>query len=48
VWLEIPGKGLLFVEELRQGRLLRKFQLYGEVGLEYGAETYHGLIKDLT
>ena len=48
VWLEIPGKGLLFVEELARTGSSRKFQLYGEVGLEYGPESYHGLIKDLS
>ncbi|MFD5111443.1 DUF5309 family protein [Streptomyces sp. NPDC058391] len=48
VWLEIPGKGLLFAEQLAKVGASEKWQLYGEVGLEYGPETYHGLIKDLT
>lgn len=48
VWLEIPGKGLLFAEPLAKTGASEKWQLYGEVGLEYGAENYHGLIKDLT
>jgi len=48
VWLEIPGKGLLFAEQLAKTGASEKWQLYGEIGLEYGAETYHGLIKDLT
>jgi len=48
VWLEIPGKGLLFAEPLAKTGASEKWQLYGEIGLEYGAETYHGLIKDLT
>lgn len=48
VFLNIPGKGLLFVEELARTGASRKFQLYGEVGLEYGPETYHALIKDLS
>jgi hypothetical protein len=47
VFLNIPSKGLLFVEELAQTGATRKFQLYGEVGLEYGPETYHGLITEL-
>jgi hypothetical protein len=47
VWLEIPGKGLLFAEMLAKVGASEKWQLYGEVGLEYGPETYHGLIKDL-
>ena len=48
VFLEIPEKGLLFVEELARTGASRKFQLYGEVGLEYGAPNAHGLIKDLS
>lgn len=48
VFLEIPGKGLLFTEEIARTGAARKFQLYGEVGLEYGPETFHALVKDLT
>ncbi|MFG3586616.1 DUF5309 family protein [Streptomyces sp. NPDC047990] len=48
VWLEIPGKGLLFAEPIAKVGASEKWQLYGEVGLEYGAESYHGLIKDLS
>ena len=51
VFMEIPtpqGVGTLFVEELARTGSSRKFQLYGEVGLEYGAPNAHGLIKDLT
>lgn len=48
VWLEIPEKGLLFVEELARSGASRKFQLYGEVGLEYGPTNAHGVIKDLS
>jgi len=48
VWLEIPSKGLLFAEPIAKTGASEKWQLYGEVGLEYGPENYHGLIKDLT
>ncbi|MFF3060923.1 DUF5309 family protein [Streptomyces sp. NPDC057909] len=48
VWLEIPGKGLLFAEQLAKVGASEKWQLYGEVGLEYGPEIYHGVIKDLS
>lgn len=48
VFLNIPDKGLLFTEELARTGASRKFQLYGEVGLEYGPETYHGILKNLT
>jgi hypothetical protein len=47
-FLEIPGKGLLFTEELARTGASRKFQLYGEIGLEYGPELNHILIKDLS
>lgn len=47
VFTNIPGKGLLFAEELGRTGAARKFQLYGEIGLEYGAETYHGKITGL-
>lgn len=46
VFLEIPNKGLLFTEELARTGASRTFQLYGEIGLEYGAETYHGVLKN--
>lgn len=44
VFLNIPDKGLLFTEELARVGSSRKFQLYGEVGLEYGPETYHAVL----
>ena len=47
-WLDIPGKGRLFVEPLAQVGSASRFQLYGEVGLKYGAPIEHGLIKDLS
>ena len=48
VFTEIPGKGLLFAEQLARTGSSEKWQLYGEIGLEYGPETYHALIKDLS
>lgn len=47
-FLEVPGKGRLFAEPLAKVGASEKWQLYGEVGLEYGPEVYHGLIKDLS
>ncbi|HWD78357.1 MAG TPA: DUF5309 family protein [Kribbella sp.] len=47
-FLSIPGKGMLFVEALGKTGASEKWQLYGEVGLEYGPETYHGVIADLS
>lgn len=51
VFMEIPtphGAGTLFVEELARTGSSRKFQLYGEIGLEYGPANAHALIKDLS
>lgn len=47
VFTEIPGKGLLFTEPLAKTGAKEKEQLYGEIGLQYGPEQFHGLIKDL-
>jgi hypothetical protein len=44
VFLEIPGKGLLFVEPLAKTGASDKAQLYGEMGLKYGNERKHGKI----
>ena len=48
VMLEIPGKGFFFAEELAKTGAAWKWQLYGEIGLEYGPEIYHGKITGLT
>jgi hypothetical protein len=47
-FLSIPGKGLFFFEPLGKAGAAEKFQIYGEIGLEYGPETYHAIIKDLS
>lgn len=44
VFLNVPNKGHMFVEPLAKTGASDKYQLYGEVGLEYGPETYHGLL----
>jgi hypothetical protein len=44
VWLEIPDKGKLFAERLPIAGASEAWQLYGEVGLEYGLEQHHGAI----
>jgi len=46
--LAIPGKGLVFVEPLAQTGSAWNFQLYGEIGLMYGPELWHGSITGLT
>lgn len=48
VFLSIPGKGVLFVEPLAQTGAAWNYQLYGEVGLEYGPQQWHGKIINLT
>jgi hypothetical protein len=47
VFLEVPGKGHFFAEPLAKTGASEDVQLYGEVGLEYGAESHHGLLTGL-
>lgn len=44
VFLLIPGKGFLFVEELAKVGAAERRQMYGEVGLRYGNERKHAKI----
>jgi hypothetical protein len=46
VFTEIPNKGPLFVEPLAKTGATEKFQIYGEIGLEYGAERHHGKLTN--
>lgn len=45
VFLEIPGKGTFFAEPLAKTGALDRVQIYGEIGLKYGAEQHHGKLK---
>ncbi len=47
VMMEIPGKGLLFQEELSRVGSSDKRQIYSEAGLDYKHEVFHGVIDDL-
>lgn len=47
VGLEIPRKGVFFVEPLAKTGASERGQLYGEFGLEYGSERQHGAITGL-
>jgi len=47
VYLETPGKGHFFAEPLAKTGASEDVQLYGEIGLAYGAETGHGIITGL-
>jgi hypothetical protein len=46
-FLTIPDKGHFFLEEKAASGASRKFMLYGEIGLEYGPELWHGEINGL-
>lgn len=48
VLLPIPGKGHFFIEPLAKTGATDKAQIYGEIGLEYGPETFHGKITAIT
>jgi hypothetical protein len=45
VYLEVPGKGHFFAEPLAKTGASDDVQLYGEVGLAYGAESSHGILQ---
>lgn len=47
VFLLKPGKGVLFEEELAKTGSADKTQIYGEIGLKYGSERAHGLLRGL-
>lgn len=46
VFLRIPGKGHLFVEDLAKNGSADRKQIYGEIGLKYGNQRKHALIKN--
>lgn len=43
-FLAVPGKGHVFWEQLSKSGASEKWHLYGDVGLEYGYEGWHGSI----
>jgi hypothetical protein len=47
VFLEIPGKGHFFAEDLPVAGASFQRQIYGEVGLAYGNEMAHGQLTGL-
>lgn len=47
VFLPVPEKGVLFYEELSKSGASEKGQIYGQIGLDYGPEEYHGSITNL-
>ncbi len=47
VFLDIPGKGVLFEEELAKTGASDNTQIYGEIGLKYGNQAAHGVLRGL-
>lgn len=47
VFLNTPGKGVFFEEALAKTGASDDVQIYGEIGLEYGSERNHGLLRGL-
>lgn len=47
VFLPVPGKGVLFYEELAKTGASERGQIYGQIGLDYGPEEFHGTITSL-
>jgi hypothetical protein len=47
VFLNVEGKGVLFEEELAKTGSSDKTQLYGEIGLAYGNEASHAVMRGL-
>jgi len=47
VALPVPGKGILFYEELAKTGASERGQLYGQIGWDYGPEVFHGKITGL-
>lgn len=47
VFVDVPGKGHLFVEPLAKTGSTDRVQLYGQVGVAYGAESHHGVLTNL-
>ena len=43
-----PGKGNFFLEELSKTGAGEKYQIFGQIGLDYGNELLHGKITGLT
>lgn len=47
VFLPVPGKGYLFYEDLAKTGASETGQLYGQMGLNHGVETFHGKLINL-
>lgn len=47
VGLFVPGKGMIFEEPLAKTGAADRTQIYGELGLDYGPESYHAKLTNL-
>ena len=47
VFLDVPGKGVFFEEPLSKTGASDDVQLYGEIGLQFGNEKAHGIVRGL-
>lgn len=47
VFQEVPGKGVLFVEDLAKVGASDRKQIYGQIGLDHGPAFLHGVITGL-
>lgn len=48
VFQEVPGKGVLFVEDLAKTGAADKKQIYGQIGLAHGPAFLHGSLTNLS
>jgi hypothetical protein len=47
VFLDVPGKGVFFEEALAKTGASDDVQVYGEIGLQFGNEKAHGIVRGL-
>jgi len=47
VFVPVPDKGVLFYEELAKTGAAEKGQVYGQIGIDYGPEEFHGTLTNL-
>jgi len=47
VFLPVPGKGVLFYEDLGKVGAVEKGMIYGQIGLDHGPREFHGCITGL-
>lgn len=48
VFLPVPGKGTIFYEDLAKVGASEIGQVYAQIGLDYGPQTFHGTLTGLT